>query len=431
MVLWGGRVLDPQRFERAVFGLARRHGDLLAPWLIFALTLVFFVWRLDVIDGLIFDESYYVPAGIDLFSLERNSNPQHPPFAKWLIGLGAHIFGDGPFGWRIAGAVLGAATVACVFAATRMLGFSRAAATLATCLTLFNNTVYVQARTAMLDIHMVGLLALSLTTLIWSADAERSRPSAFCGLAIAGVLAGLSASSKWVGGVNFLLVLAGLCIWRTIERADAIPIVDRFLASGFKAWPSLSLASVIGILGGASLCAYIVTFAPFPYLDHHAVAWSGILELQGRIYEASAGPMGYHQNLSPWWEWPFVIEPIWYYFQGDQNVARAQFYVGNLVVYWVGFAAVWLCLVHGLTNRDGAMLAIAAAFLAFWLVWAIIPKQAGWIYYYAPASVLLGPAIAASIERIAPHRWRKPLATCAAVGTIGIFAFFFPVLTGQ
>lgn len=82
----------------------------------FALTLR--LWRLDQPKGYIFDEVYYAKNAASLISdgVELNAQGEaefvvHPPLGKWLIGLGIKIFGDNEFGWRIAAAIIGSASV--------------------------------------------------------------------------------------------------------------------------------------------------------------------------------------------------------------------------------------------------------------------------------------------------------------------------------
>ena len=86
---------------------------------------------------IVFDETYYIKDAWSLwhFGYERQALDKadesilngsidflrdqasfvvHPPFGKWVIGLGEHLFGLTPFGWRIMVALLG--VIAVVFA---------------------------------------------------------------------------------------------------------------------------------------------------------------------------------------------------------------------------------------------------------------------------------------------------------------------------
>ena len=75
------------------------------------------LWNLGSPKGFIFDEVYYVDGARDYlkYYVEMDKSKAefivHPPIGKWLIALGIKVFGDHEFGWRIAGAIIGVASV--------------------------------------------------------------------------------------------------------------------------------------------------------------------------------------------------------------------------------------------------------------------------------------------------------------------------------
>jgi len=76
------------------------------------------LWQLDRPKGYIFDELYYAKNANSLISngVELNADGEaefvvHPPFGKWLIGIGIKVFGNNEFGWRISAALIGTASV--------------------------------------------------------------------------------------------------------------------------------------------------------------------------------------------------------------------------------------------------------------------------------------------------------------------------------
>jgi dolichyl-phosphate-mannose--protein O-mannosyl transferase len=61
------------------------------------------------------DACWYVIGTQDVCGITDLASRAHPPLGKWLIGAGIALFGYDPFGWRVASAVLGTATVALVY----------------------------------------------------------------------------------------------------------------------------------------------------------------------------------------------------------------------------------------------------------------------------------------------------------------------------
>ena len=78
------------------------------------------------------------------------------------------MFGDNSFGWRFLSTIAGTAVVMGVFA-IGWLTFGRIRpAVLAALFTLFDFTVFIQARIAMLDGFMAAFLVLAVAAMLWS-----------------------------------------------------------------------------------------------------------------------------------------------------------------------------------------------------------------------------------------------------------------------
>ena len=98
----------------------------------------------------------------------------HPPFGKWMIGAGEHLFGiTSSFGWRIAVALTGTLAILLVGRAAWHLFRSATLATIAALLTAFEGMEFVMSRTSILD-GLVSFWALAGFVAIL-ADRDRSR----------------------------------------------------------------------------------------------------------------------------------------------------------------------------------------------------------------------------------------------------------------
>jgi len=115
-----------------------------------------FSWRLTTPHTLVFDEVHYVPAARMLRDLGGPVNIEHPLLGKTLIAAGMALFGDDPLGWRIGSTLAATAVVVGVFAILYLLFGRVRTAGIGTTLAILNFTVFVQARTAMLDGYMAA-----------------------------------------------------------------------------------------------------------------------------------------------------------------------------------------------------------------------------------------------------------------------------------
>ncbi len=398
--------------------------------IVFFLAATLFIYRINEPAVLVFDETHYVRQGQAFFALEEWTNRSHPPFGKWLIGLGSHLFGDTPFGWRIFGALLASATVASVYGVMRLFGFNTIEAGAAAVLTMVNQTLFIEARSAMLDIYSLGFFAISALALIWSAKRARTRGGATFGLMMSGLFLGAAASSKWGAGINMVLIWLGILVWRFTETSPKGNVLPRFFSSGFAGWRHFSLIGAGLRQGLPALAVYAATFIPFLFMDGDFT----FIGLHKQMLADVSGPLADHPYAGAWWEWPLMLEPIWYYFErpAGQSVGDAAiFYVGNPVVYWGGLIATLGAFIMGMRRGDGALLAIGGAFLGFWLIWAVMPRDLTFMYYYEPAATLLGMGLAAFAARILPAQWRLASLAVTLVGAVTAFCLFYPVLSAM
>ena len=99
---------------------------------------------------------------------------------------------------------------------------------------------------------------------------------------------------------------------------------------------------------------------------------------------------GYHNGLtsphpasSPWWAWPLDLKPVWFYQEGLAGGTSAAIYdAGNLVIWWLGVAAMLFVSVQAYRRRSLALALIAIAFAFQWISWARIDRAAFQYHYY-------------------------------------------------
>ena len=395
--------------------------------MVFALSAMLIVIRLAAPSVLVFDETHYVRQGFEFYNGTGWTNHSHPPLAKWLIGASQSLLGENAFGWRIPGALLGALVPTCVFAVMRLFGFAVLESLIAAALTMLNQSLFVQARTAMLDVYALGFFAISATWLIWSAKRVRSRFGATLGLIVSGLFLGAAAASKWSAGINMMLVWIGIIIWRITETSPKGPFLPRLFGQGFAGWRHFSLVGAGLRQGIFAIAAYVAAFLPFMGMD----GGMDLIGVHTKMFSDVSGPLADHTYASRWWEWPAMLNPIWYHFDrppGADIGDQAVFLIGNPAIYWTGFVCLLTVLIFGVTRADGAMLAISGAFFGFWLIWAIIPRDLTFSYYYEPSAMMLGMGIIAFIDRILPVNSRPYAMWIFTALAAGLFVFFYPVL---
>lgn len=368
-----------------------------------------FGFRLATPHIFIFDEVHYVPAARALLDLRGGVNLEHPLFGKTLIALGMLMAGDNALGWRLMSTLAGTATVLALYAIAALLTGQRRAGLVGGALALFGNTVFVQARVAMLDTFMAALLAGGLAMLLWAVRSDRRVWAKW----LAGsVLLGLAAGTKWAA-LPYLAAAGGGLVALRWRRGQALP---------------LPIVPALSVLGAVATAAYFLTFAPALFFADRPVTLAGLLPLQLEMYRLQTQVLPAHGYQSDWWSWPLMLRPIWYLYEPIDGAQRGVLLIANPVLAWGGLAAVAVCGWLGWQRRSLALAAPAILWAYSVAAFAIIPKSLGFYYYYYPSTLWLAVAGAVALTALdsGGRRRRDEWVLAAAVG---VFAYFWPVLS--
>ncbi len=406
--------------------------DRLAGWVgalaVTALAGVLRFWQLGKPGSFVFDETYYakdayallqygheqdyvknaderiLKGDLDVFA-DTASYVVHPPLGKWIIATGEQLFGMDPFGWRVAIAVLGTASVLILARLVRRMTGSTVLGTIAGFLLAIDGLHLVMSRTALLDLPLSFFLLAAFGALVLDREFGRRRAadrldqfegsSLGPGLGfrpwriVAGVLLGAALGTKW-NAIFFLAAFGLLSVWWDVSA--------RRVAGARSPW--------LGSVARDALPAFvsIVPTAVVTYL----VTWTGWFVSDGGYYRTWAdenpsthfgwvpGPLRslwhyhsdaltFHTGLSsdhPYqshpWSWLVQGRPVSFFYEeyglGErgcdvERCAREVLAVGNPVIWWSASAALLVMVWLVVSKRDWRAGAVLAALAAGWLPW--------------------------------------------------------------
>ncbi len=387
--------------------------------------LLLFLWRIGDPAKLNFDETHYVPAARMLLTLEGLPNPEHPPLGKLLIALGMALLGDGPLGWRVPGALFGAITVFAGTMATRWLLLRGPAAWMAGLLMILSQTLFVEARTAMLDIFMAGFLMLAFWQFV---AAARTGFTYRRHLVLGSAFMGLSLACKWtvIPIMAVSLPILAYLFWRETKRSVKIDHADK---AGARR--PLSLQEAAGWVGPFAALVYLATFLPYLFLRHDAVSLAGILPQQIEMLRLQRSPMAGHPYQSHWWQWVLNLRPIWFFYEPVAGVQRGVLMIGNPVICWGGLVALAASLRVGLRDRAWPLLVPVLLWAAPLAFFALAPKAVQFYYHYFPSSLMLCIAIGAVLDHCSARRSGRVFAWLTLGLAALVFLEFYPIISAM
>lgn len=424
-------------------------------------------------EGSYFDEIYHARTAYEHLHRIEPYESTHPPLGKILIAFGIWLFGLNPFGWRIVGTLFGVAMIPVMYLfAKRMFGRSEFALVAAFLLT-FDFMHFAQTRIATIDVYGVFFIMLMFyymyryTTLsfyrvgLWKTLAP---------LGLSGLFFGIGAASKWIviyGGAGLALLLALTLLERgaeyrlarrTLREDDACRAAQRqaelepapaaaqtpsplapadrarlaAVARAFPRYTALTLLWCVLTFVLVPLTVYTLSYIPFMLVPGPGHGLIDVVTYQKHMYDYHKNLVATHPFSSPWWEWPLMLRPIWYY-QGKllpDGYMSSIVAFGNPLVWWPGFAAVIFSLVLVFKNKDKRLRLLLIAYGSQYLPWILVPRLTFIYHYFAMVPfmvLLLTYYIKHAVEnKTVRRRWIY----LYLAGVVVLFAIFYPILSG-
>ncbi|MGZ3707800.1 MAG: phospholipid carrier-dependent glycosyltransferase [Bdellovibrionota bacterium] len=396
---------------------------------------ILFLINIQFPKGQNFDEFHYVPSAKQFLDLKENQNWEHPPLGKELMAIGIGTFGDSPIGWRFMSTVFGSLTLVGMFLWALALFRNEKTALWVAAISVVNNLLYVQARIGMLDTFMFAFMVWGLAAFTATWNPELSRPQVRRYWGVVGMMLGLATACKWFGVIPWFTCLALICVVRILQSwktSFAHPTTGDWYHP--QLWKGLTLRDVLQLLVLYPLLIYYATFIPLLFTKGNYHFFDIFFEMQRKMWDGQLRVVTNHPYMSNFMDWPILKRPIWYAFDKEGNdFVRGVLLLGNPLIMWGGLLALLGCLWGWIKTRSSESFLILAFYAAFYLSWAIIPRKVSFYYYYYPAGMVLGLALAycfSALERAkaAAAQTIETLQYTFLGLSLALFVYFFPIL---
>ena len=457
-------------------------------------------WHLSQPRGKMFDEIYYacdsqslLKHGVEVaLKGDQACTPKspiepgfvvHPPFGKWIIGLGQSLFGYNETGWRVMSALLGTLTVLVLIRAARRLFGSTLLGCVAGLLLALDGMAFVFSRTALLDGILTFFVVVAFACLVADRDDGRRRladrleadpEGAASGRGPrlgfrwwrlgAAVALGLACSVKW-SGVYFLALFpllsyawdlsarraAGISqAWVAALRRDALPAVALF----FVLAPLVYLATWTGWFMADAHHAWDRDFAQ-TYNDH----WFGVpdalrswVHYHHAILQFHTGLHSHHPYQSHPLGWLVLARPVAFFYTAPKfgelgctsataGCSREVLGIGTPAIWWASIPALVLMAWYWVSRRDWRAATFLLCFLVGFVPWIFsdLDHRTMFNFYALPLVPFMVLAITYVLGRVigpadaddGRRTWGAVAAGAYVLLVVLNFFYLYPVLVGE
>ena len=357
-----------------------------------------------------FDETYYVSFSRELLSGHyAQSLTSHPPLWNLLNAFAMKILGDYSWAWRMVSLVSGFLVLTVLYPLTKQITRSANVAWLAVFIMTFDCISLTQARVAMMNSTMLLFILLSLLFMLYSIEEEKISEKL---LFVSGIFFGLALSTKYLA-LNLALFFAPLLSYRiTKQNQGRLKIL---LPLGFY----LILVPIL---------IFIISQLFIPFLKDRS--FDDIWKILNYNLHYHLTTKQTHLYMSPWWTWPLMPRPIWFFFKADLGSMYGILCIGNPAVFWAIPLAMAYALWGFFKGRSSGAGLILLGFLTQWLCYMLIGRLKFFHYFYTAM-----PFVAMAIAYLLNDLWQKGkigrmIVTLYLLLVAGMFVYWYPLLTG-
>ncbi len=421
-------------------------------------------------NGMYFDEIYHARTAYEHLHGQAPYETTHPPLGKLMMSASIAIFGMTPFGWRFAGALIGVLMLPAMYLLGIQLFKRRDLASVAMIAMSLDLMHFTQTRIATIDSFPVFFIILSYLCMVrylqWDVFSLKANESprlwtssyrkSHIPLALSGLFMGLSIASKWVGlysavGLALLYFIAIYRQYRASVYAFDEPESGRMTNAQRHTIHRIAITCGLCVVFFVIVPAIIYYVSYIPYLSP-----TGEVTIK-RIISAQEGMLNYHSTPglgedhpfnSPWWQWPFILKPMWFAMDSYEPTGFAStiLCMGNPWIFYIAAFAMLTVLGAFMVKRSktslgrnvenidsrSVLLVLSIGFLAQYLPWVLVPRGMYIYHYFASVPfIILATTWCIGLIPREKKRLHDAVIVLYLLGALVFFVMFFPYASGM
>lgn len=403
-------------------------------------------------NSMYFDEIYHGRTAYEFLHGLTAYESTHPPLGKSFISCGIALFGMNPFGWRIVGTLFGILMVPVLYLFGKRITANTPAAALACVLFTFDFMHFTQTRIATIDVYITFfVLAMYFFMYCYCRKSFYDTPlsKTLLPLGACGVCMGCGIACKWTGiyagaGLAVIFFAALYRRYGEYRYARAFPegasngIAHAHILEVFRSHAAKTLCFCLVFFVAVPALIYLLSYLPFQGYVREGL-FARMLHNQTDMYRYHSTLDATHPYSSPWYEWPILKRPVWYYSSivsgayGSGGLREGISAFGNPLVWWAGIPASFYMLFLWIRKKDLTAAFLLTGYLAQYLPWFFVTRIT-FIYHYFPSvafvALMLAHSLMQSKKKLSAQSF---LALTVLYGTAAfvLFLLFYPVLSGQ
>lgn len=389
-----------------------------------------------------FDEIYHVRTAFEhMHRLEPYENT-HPPLGKILISIGIYLFGMNAFGWRVAGALFGAAMIPAMYLFGKKIFGSWFYGFCTAYLIMFDFMHFSQTRIATIDVYATFFIILMyyyMYDYFMNKSYELGYRQSLRPLFFSGLYFGAGVACKWISiyagaGLAVLFFAAKYLEYMEYSRCtkDRKYRKTKWVKNFIPYYVTRTMLYCVLFFVIIPAIIYVLSYIPFMLVHGPGHGLKEVWSLQSHMFNYHSKLVASHSFSSPWYQWPVMYRPTWFYSGRDmpQGITSTIVSMGNPAIWWIGIVTFISSIYIAFKKRDKKIVVVFVAMAFQYLPWILVSRIT-WIYHFF-SSV---PFVILTIVYVLKYLMEEYSAKYSVYIYLGIvlllFVLFYPAISGM
>jgi Dolichyl-phosphate-mannose--protein O-mannosyl transferase len=177
---------------------------------------------------------------------------------------------------------------------------------------------------------------------------------------------------------------------------------------------------------------YYLSYIPYMEVPGAKKGLDLVMSYQKQMFEYHSKLKATHAFSSPWYEWPIIYKPTWFYSGSDvaKGYASTIVTMGNPAIWWTGIPAFFTAVYVAYKKKDKKMALIFAAIVFQYMPWVLVPRIT-WIYHYFSTVPFIIICIVYVMKELYERNTisKKTIFIYLTICAV-LFIWFYPALSG-
>lgn len=446
----------------------------------------FNVKKSTYLNSTYFDEIYFSRSAYEYIHGLNIYEWTHPPLGKLIMTIPIMLFGYSPFTTRLMSNIAGILIIPAMYVLCKKIFSNRKYALLGGLLMMFDTFHFAHTRIALVDSFEILFIILSVIFMKNYLDLKKNDlfKKKAINLLLSGFFIGCAVTTKWNAGyvafglaivffyhlareynfnlikyfkenfnINIVykygisLVLAPIMLYylsfllfsKNIAHTSLLiylTIIFFYLIISFilflrkdRYLLKLFFTCVVSFLL-IPIIIYALSFFLFPYFGYDCRTLTGIIDQSKAMFDYHANLVATHPFSSPWYSWPIMYKPVWFYASETINNMRMTIVdIGNPFIWWFGIPSI-IYLIISTIKKNKTSLFILIFFLASFIPYVFIGRIMFLYHYFITLPfVMLG--IVAFIKWITEKTKNNKVYILYTSFVVLGFIVFYPIVSGM